>query len=102
MADVMIEPGKVGAARVTVRLWDDDLKPLAAAKVTLTLAAPSPGSGPTTRAAAPESDDAWAIDGVALPEPGNWTVTVDAMLKSGRELKLEAPIAIEAKPPTDK
>jgi hypothetical protein len=94
MADVMIEPGRVGTARTTIRLWDDDLAPLAAGKVTLTLTAPSPGSQPATRAATLESDGAWVVDGVALSEPGNWTVTVDAMLKSGRDLKLEAPIVI--------
>jgi hypothetical protein len=98
MADVMIEPGKVGAARVTVRLWDDDLKPLAAAEVTVTLTAPSPRSQPMRRVAAQEPDGAWAVDGVALSEPGNWTATVDASLKSGRALKLEAPIVIEATP----
>jgi putative copper resistance protein D len=97
MADVTVEPGRVGTARTTIRLWDDDLAPLGAGKVTLTLTAPSPGSQPATRAAAQDSDGAWVVDGVALSEPGNWTVTVDATLSSGRELKLEAPIVIEAK-----
>ncbi len=95
MADVMIEPGRAGTARATIRLWTDDLEPLRAGKVTLTLTAPSPGSQPATRAAALNSDGAWVADGVALSEPGNWTVTVDAVLSSGRELKLEAPIVIE-------
>jgi copper resistance protein D len=95
MADVMIEPGKVGTARTTIRLWDDDLEPLPAGKVTLTLRAPSPGSQPATRTATLGSDGAWVVDGVALSEPGNWTVTVDAALTSGRELKLQAPIVIE-------
>jgi putative copper resistance protein D len=96
MADVTVEPGRVGTARTTIRLWDDDLAPLAAVKVTLGLTAPSPSSQPATRAAAKNSDGAWVVDGVALSEPGNWTVTVDATLKSGRDLKLEAPIVIEA------
>jgi putative copper resistance protein D len=95
MADVMIEPGRVGTARVTIRLWDGDLAPLPAGRVTLTLTAPSPGSRPATRAAALDSDGAWVVDGVALSEPGNWTVTVDTALNSGRELKLAAPIVIE-------
>ncbi len=97
MADVMIEPGKVGTAQATIRLWNDDLEPLAADKVTLSLTAPSPGSKPATRPATLNSNGAWVVDGVALPEPGNWTVTVDAALASGRALKLEAPIVIDAK-----
>jgi copper resistance protein D len=94
MADVLIEPGRVGTAQATIRLWDDDLAPLGAGKVTFTLTAPSPGSQPATRAATLNSDGAWVIDGVALSEPGNWTVTVDAALNSGRALKLKAPIVI--------
>jgi copper resistance protein D len=94
MADVMIEPGRVGTAQATIRLWDDDLAPLGAGKVTLTLTAPSPGSQPATRAATLNSDGAWVVDGIALSEPGNWTVTVDAALNSGRALTLKAPIVI--------
>jgi putative copper export protein len=97
MADVMIEPGRVGTARATIHLWNDDLEPLAAGKVTLTLTAPSPGNQPATRAATLDSDGAWVVDGVALSEPGNWIVTVDAALTTGRALKLQAPIVIEAK-----
>jgi copper resistance protein D len=95
MADVMIEPGRVGTAQATIHLWDEDLAPLGAGKVTLTLTAPSPGSQPTPRAATLNSDGAWVVDGVALSEPGNWIVTVDAALNSGRALTLKAPIVIE-------
>jgi nitrogen fixation protein FixH len=98
MADVMIEPGKVGTAQATIRLWNDDLEPLAAGKVTLTLTAPSPGSQPATHAATLNSDSAWTVGGVALSEPGNWTVTVDAALGRDKRLMLTAPIVIEPAP----
>ena len=97
MADVMIEPGRVGTARATIRLWNDDFAPLAARDVTLTLTAPAPGSKPTTRAALQSSDGAWIVDGVALTEPGNWMVAVRAVVGSGTRLDLEAPIVVDAK-----
>ncbi len=97
MADVTIEPGRVGTARATIQLWDDDFAPFAAREVTVTLTAPAPGSKPTTRAALLNSDGAWVVDGVALTEPGDWTVTVRAVLASGSRLDLEAPIVVDAK-----
>jgi putative copper resistance protein D len=97
MADVTIEPGHVGTARATIQLWDDDLAPLRAHDVTLTLTAPSPGSRPMTRAAIENSDGAWIVNGVTLTDPGNWTVAVRATLASGTPLELEAPIVVDAK-----
>jgi len=97
MADVTIEPGRVGTARATIRLWNDDLEKLAAREVTLTLTAPSPGSKPTSRRAQQNADGTWRVDGVALTEAGDWTVKVDAALDSGRRLSLEAPIVIDPK-----
>ena len=97
MADVTVEPGRVGTARVTIQLWDDDFAPLSAREVTLTLTAPTPGSKQTTRTALQNSDGAWIVDGIALTEPGNWMVAVRAVLPSGRPLDLEAPIVVDAK-----
>ncbi|MGC1778605.1 MAG: CopD family protein, partial [Xanthobacteraceae bacterium] len=97
MADVTIEPGRVGAAHATIQLWDDDLAPLTAHGVTLTLTAPTPGSKAVTRAAVQDTDGAWIVDGIALTEPGNWMVAVRATLPSGTRLDLEAPIVVDAK-----
>jgi putative copper resistance protein D len=97
MADVMIEPGRVGTARVTIHLLDDDLEKLAARDVALTLTAPTRVGKPITRPALQDPDGKWRVDGIALSEPGNWTVTVDALLSSNRRLVLTAPIVIHAK-----
>jgi copper resistance protein D len=97
MADVMIVPGRVGTASVTIHLLDDDLETLSAREVTLTLTAPTPGSKPTTRKALQDADEEWHVDGIELSQPGNWTVTVDAVLSSNRRLELTAPIVIDAK-----
>jgi putative copper resistance protein D len=97
MADVTIEPGRVGTARATIQLWDGDFAPVTAHDVTLTLTAPAPGSKPMTRTALQNSDGAWIVDDVALTKPGNWTVAVRATLPSGDRLDLEAPIVVDAK-----
>jgi putative copper resistance protein D len=97
MADVMIEPGRVGAARATIRLWNDDLETLPAKSVTFTLTAPANGNKPVTQTAVQQPDAAWIVDDVELPEAGDWTVEVDADLATGKQLKLRAPIVIDAK-----
>jgi copper resistance protein D len=97
MADVLIEPGHVGMANVSVHLLNEDLNTLAASAVTLTLTAPTPGSKPTTRDATKDSDGVWHVDGIELTEPGNWTVSVGAVLGPDKRLELTAPIVIDAK-----
>jgi copper resistance protein D len=98
MADVLIEPGRVGTAHATVHLWNQDLEPLAARDLKFSVAAPVPGSAPTTHPAVQDSDGAWQVDGIKLTQPGNWTVTVDADLGSGSRAVLAAPIVIDPAP----
>jgi putative copper resistance protein D len=95
MADVTITPGRVGTARATIRLWNDEFEPLAAKKLTFSLRAPGTGSELITRSPAPDQDGSWIIDGLELPQAGNWTVTIDATLVDKRRLLLDAPIVIE-------
>jgi putative copper resistance protein D len=98
MADVTIVPGRTGAARAIIRLLNDDLDPLAAKRVTLTLTAPAPASRPIVRSAALATDGAWEVDGIELSQPGNWMVEVGAVLRRGDSLSLAAPIVIEPNP----
>jgi putative copper resistance protein D len=95
MADVMIEPGHVGKAQATVRLWTGDFEPLDAQGLTFKLTAPVPGSKPEAHIAVLNADGAWQIDGLDLTQPGNWTVEVDAVLAQNRKLELDAPIVID-------
>jgi hypothetical protein len=76
---------------------NDDLETLAAKAVTVTLTAPTPGSKPMTRTAVQDADETWRVDGIQLPVPGNWSVTVTATLNSNRQLELTAPIVIDPK-----
>jgi len=95
MADVTIMPGRVGTARATIQLWNEDFQPLAAEKLTFSLRAPGIGSELITRSPAPDQDGSWIIDGLELPQAGDWTVAIDATLADNRRLLLDAPIVIE-------
>jgi putative copper resistance protein D len=95
MADVTIRPGRTGRARATIRLWDEDFGPLEARQVSLTLIAPAAPGNPTPHPARQGRDGAWQVDGIELSQPGNWTVTVDAVLDTNKHLTLTAPIVIE-------
>jgi putative copper resistance protein D len=98
MADVTIRPGRTGRARATIRLWNEDFGPLEARQVSLTLTAPAAPGNPTPLPARQGRDGAWQVDGIALSEPGNWTVTVDVMIDQTKRLTLTAPIVIEPGP----
>jgi putative copper resistance protein D len=97
MADVMIEPGRIGTARATIRLWNDDFETLPARSLTLTLTAPAADSQPMTWSAVQQPDAAWIVDGIQLLQPGNWNVDVKAVLGTGKQLHLKAPIVVDAK-----
>ena len=95
MADVTIAPGRVGSARATIRLWNQEFEPLAAEKLTFSLRAPG---AEILRSPVQDQDGVWTVDGLELPQAGNWTVAVDATLVDKRRLLLDAPITIEPKP----
>ena len=93
MADVMITPGRVGTARATIRLWNDEFEPLAASQLTFTLT--PPGGQPITSPAVQDQDGSWNVEIVPLSQAGNWKAAIDATLADKRRLLLDAPIVIE-------
>jgi copper resistance protein D len=95
MADVTIQPGHAGEARVTVRLWNGDFEPIEARAVKLSITSPGGDKSPE-RTAQENADGAWQVDRIELSQPGNWTVTVDAELTATDRAVLAAPIVIEA------
>lgn len=95
MADVTIMPGRVGTARATIQLWNDDFEPLAVERLTVTLTPPGAAAKAVMQSAAKDQDGSWEIDGIALSQAGNWTVAIDATLADKRRLQLDAPIVIE-------
>jgi copper resistance protein D len=97
MADVTVEPGHVGLARITIHLWDGEENELDAQQVRVTLTPRAAGGKPITRPASLGADGQWHIDGIDFRQPGVWTVAIDAVLGPGKRLQLAAPIEIDAK-----
>lgn len=96
MAEVTIEPGHTGISSATIRLWDQNFDPASSAdEVTLTLTAPTPGSKPITRVALQGADGLWHVEGIELPQPGNWMVGVTVVFNPTSRLSIAAPIVID-------
>ena len=97
MAEVTITPGHPGTSNASIRLLAEDLGPLAADAVTMTLTAPAAGSKPTTRIASIGADGNWKIKNVKLSRPGIWSVTVNMTLSATNRLVVTGPIVITPK-----
>jgi len=97
MANVTIEPGRVGSAQAKVLLLREDFSILTAQglKFVLTPQAPSKVA-PVTRIAERQPDGSWKIDGLEIEQPGVWTVTL--MITSaggGAPIVIDAPVVID-------
>jgi putative copper resistance protein D len=94
MADVTINPGRVGPSAITIRVSREDFTIFAAKDVRLTLDPPA-GIPPIERQADRQPDETWTIGDIVLPQSGIWTVRVIVIAQSGNTIVLDAPILIE-------
>jgi copper resistance protein D len=96
MADVTIDPGRVGRVNALIRVLRDDLSEFPASQVSVNLDAPAPGLESISRTAVQQSDGVWRANDIDLPQAGNWTVRVTIGSSAGeKSIVLDAPIAIE-------
>jgi len=95
MADVTINPGRVGHSAVTIRVSREDFTAFAAKEVRLLLDPPAESGIPLDRAAEQQTDGSWTIKEIALAQPGIWSVRVLVIVQSGETIVLDAPIVIE-------
>ncbi len=94
MADVMIDPGRTGTANASIRVMHEDLSDFPTDGIRLTLDPPAPGPRPIDRIAMRQADGTWRVDGILLPQPGNWIVTVIIAADKKHQIVLDAPIVI--------
>jgi len=93
VAEVTIEPGRIGAADARIRVLREDFSEHPARSVELAL--DPPGGGPTiTRMAAHLPDGTWQVKGVDLPHSGTWTVRVTIPNDDGAPIVLDSPVVI--------
>ena len=94
MAEVTIEPGRIGTANAHMRVLRDDFSEFPAKSVELTL--DPPVAGPRiARAAAHLPDGTWEVNALDLGQPGVWTVRVIVPGADGKPIVLDAPIVID-------
>ena len=96
MADVTIEPGRVGPAQASILLLREDFSIFTAQAVTFVLTPQATsGAATITRTATRLPSGGWRVDGLDIGQPGVWTVKLDIDGGGGRQIVLDAPVVIE-------
>jgi putative copper resistance protein D len=95
MADVTIDPGRAGRSTATIRVSREDFTTFPAKDVRLGLDPPVASGKSLELNATRRADGTWAIDEIALAQPGIWTVRVTVIDQSGETIVLDAPIVID-------
>jgi hypothetical protein len=94
MAEVTLEPGRIGQANATIRVLRDDFSEYPAKDVQLILEPSGPGPK-LLRNAAHLPDGTWQVNAVDLTQAGVWTVRVTITPEVGTPIVLDAPIEID-------
>jgi len=96
MADVTIEPGRVGAASVAVLLMREDFSIFTAKEVKLLLTPQAAAAAaPIARTMVRKPDGGWRVEGVDLSQSGVWTVKITIETRAESEIVLDAPVVID-------
>ncbi|HVX37960.1 MAG TPA: CopD family protein, partial [Gemmatimonadaceae bacterium] len=94
MADVTINPGRVGSVQATIHLAKEDFSNFSARAVRFELNPPDADVANITRDARDDGDSVWRVDGFELPRPGIWTIRLSVAPQQGAIVLLDAPIVI--------
>lgn len=95
MADVTINPGRVGRVDISIRLAQEDMSELSVRAVTVAFNPPQNGARLTSEhAAVRDAHDVWEIKGVDCTQDGVWTMRLTITPHSGSSIVLDAPVVI--------
>jgi len=95
MAEVTIEPGRVGRTDVTIRVSREDLSNYPAKDVRLALDPPTAGAQTIERNAIEQPDGRWLVNDLTLTASGIWATRVIVRPPAGDPIVLDAPVVIE-------
>jgi copper transport protein len=93
MADVTLEPGRVGTLRASIVVLRGDFSPFDPKEVALVLSHPAAGVEPLRRAAVLR-EGVWQIDALPLPVSGRWQIRVDVLVSDFEKQVLEDSVDI--------
>ena len=94
MADVTVDPGRVGRSNVTIRVSREDFSGFPAKDVRLALEPQTGTAHAPERAAIKQDDGSWLVNGIEVATPGIWTVRVIVTPGAGEPIVLDAPVVI--------
>jgi copper resistance protein D len=95
MAEVTIDPGRAGWARITIRVEREDFTEFPVKDVRLALDPPVASLKPLERAAEHMADGTWMVDRLEIAQSGIWTVRVIVVSGAGKSIVLDAPVMID-------
>lgn len=94
MAEIAINPGRIGPVVVSAVILAPDFTPVTPKDVTFVLSNPQAGIEPMRRKAALQADGAWRASGVVLPLAGQWRVRVDVLVSDFELVRLQETVEI--------
>lgn len=95
MADVTIDPGRVGRVKIGIRLWREDMTELPARRVSVAFDPPNKNARSTSEhVAVRDEDGTWRVNDVDCTQDGVWTVRVIINPHAGSNIVLDGPIVI--------
>jgi copper transport protein len=96
MASMTIRPARVGPVHMRIEPKSADLSPLRVKEVEVLLAPDAPGVEALRRAARllPGSDT-WVVEGLTIPAPGKWRISVDLLIDDFERARLDAVISLQ-------
>jgi copper transport protein len=94
MANVVLDPGRVGRSSATIRISDADDEPMTPKAVTLVFSQPAAGIEPMRRDAAYAGDSTWRVDDLLIPAPGRWHLGIEILVSDFEKITIEDDIQI--------
>lgn len=94
MADVTLDPGRVGRSTGEILVRGPNYEPMSAKEVTLVLSEPAGGIEAIRRRASKSKDEIWKVDDLLIPRPGIWRLRVEVLINDFEKLSIEDNIQI--------
>jgi copper transport protein len=94
MANVILDPGRVGRSSVKIRVSDANDEPLMPKAVTLAFSQPASGIEPIRRDAADAGDSTWRVDDLVIPTPGRWHLAIEILVSDFEKVTIEDDVEI--------
>jgi copper transport protein len=98
MAQIDVTPERDRGASVSIAVTDDDLNPVAAKEVALTIWNPSAGIEPIRRSAVFEGGSQWRITGLHIPISGVWRMRVEILISDFEKVMIEDNVELPRAP----